>query len=164
MARFPSSSPSWSLPMTEFQVLAIPICFVLGMGIIKILDGAGAAIRRREQAELHWLPFIWAFIILVFQLQFFTILWNLHLDDKTWTWTSYGLILIHPFMYFLATSLLWPSPSDNRTDNLRDDFDKHGRWAWRSSLVLCSWQLFSTSRRMGRRGRRSSTRTYWTSS
>ena len=65
--------------MTEFQVLEIPICFVLGMGIIKILDGAGAAIRRREQAELHWLPFIWAFIILVFQLQFFTILWNLHL-------------------------------------------------------------------------------------
>ena len=79
--------------MSEFQVLAIPICFVLGVGIIKILDGAGAAIRRREQAELYWLTFLWAFIILVFQPQFFTMLWNLYLDDKSWTWGSYSLIL-----------------------------------------------------------------------
>ena len=115
--------------MSEFQVLAIPICFVLGVGIVKILDGAGAAIRRREQAELYWLPFIWAFIILVFQLQFFTMLWNLHLDDKSWTWGSYGLILIHPFMYLLATSLLWPGHSVNHTDSMRVDFEKNGRWA-----------------------------------
>ena len=129
----------WSVPllsfqcepatMSEFQVLAIPICFVLGVGIVKILDGAGAAIRRREQAELYWLPFIWAFIILVFQLQFFTMLWNLHLDDKSWTWGSYGLILIHPFMYLLATSLLWPGHSVNHTDSMRVDFEKNGRWA-----------------------------------
>ena len=41
-----------SSSMSEFQVLAIPICFVLGAGIIKILDGAGATIRRRKQAGL----------------------------------------------------------------------------------------------------------------
>ena len=115
--------------MTEFQVLAIPICFVLSMGIIKILEGAGAAIRGRQQVGLHWLPFLWAFIILAFHLQFFSVLWKLHLDGKAWTWASYGLILIHPFLFFLSATLLWPNRSDNRADNLRDDFDQHGRWA-----------------------------------
>ena len=35
--------------MTEFEILSIPIFFVLGLGITKILGGVGSAIRRRDQ-------------------------------------------------------------------------------------------------------------------
>ena len=64
--------------MTEFEILSIPIFFVLGLGITKILGGVGSAIRRREQTKLHWLPFAWVFVILVFQIQFFSMLWFFH--------------------------------------------------------------------------------------
>ena len=125
--------------MTEFQVLAIPICFILAIGITKILDGAGTAIRQREQVRLHWLPFAWAFVILLFQLQFFSVLWHLHLENKEWTWASYSLILIHPLMYFLATSLLWPTRQPIITDNLLTDFDQNGRGA----VAIIGISLFS---------------------
>ena len=55
--------------MTEFEILSVPIFFALGLGITKILGGVGSAIRRREQTKLHWLPFAWAFVILLFQIQ-----------------------------------------------------------------------------------------------
>ena len=32
--------------MTEFEILSVPIFFVLGLGITKILGGVGSAIRR----------------------------------------------------------------------------------------------------------------------
>ena len=55
--------------MKEVHVLALPILFLLGIGITTLLDGAVRAFRRREQVRLHWLPFVWSVIILLFQLQ-----------------------------------------------------------------------------------------------
>ena len=49
--------------MSEFHVLAIPICFVLGVGIIK--KSSTALVRRSAGgSRLDWLPFTWAFVIL----------------------------------------------------------------------------------------------------
>ena len=50
----PFSFTSEFVTMSEFQVLAIPVYFVLCVGIIKILDSGGAAIRRREQPSRSW--------------------------------------------------------------------------------------------------------------
>ena len=115
--------------MTEFEILSVPIFFVLGLGITKILGGVGSAIRRREQTKLHWLPFAWVFVILVFQIQFFSMLWFFHEDERTWTWMSYAPILFHPFLYFLSASLILPTQRDDSMDSLLADFDKHGKLA-----------------------------------
>ena len=61
----PRSTTRW--PSTQLRVFfderiscpGDPICFVLGVGIIKLLDGASTAIHRRD-----WLPVTWAFVIL----------------------------------------------------------------------------------------------------
>ena len=41
--------------MSEFHVLAISICFILGGGILTIPDGVGTAIHGRKQASLFLL-------------------------------------------------------------------------------------------------------------
>ena len=63
--------------MTEFELLAIPISLVLGLGITKILSGVTNAIRYRHQTKTHWFPVAWAIMILLIQVQFFFVLWDL---------------------------------------------------------------------------------------
>ena len=48
--------------MSDCHVLARPICFVCGMGIIKLLGGAGR--RSAGGSRLDWLPFTYSFVIL----------------------------------------------------------------------------------------------------
>ena len=115
--------------MTEFEILSVPIFFVLGLGVTKILGAVGSTIRRREQTKLHWLPFAWVFVILLFQIQFFSVLWGFHEDERTWTWMSYVPILFHPFLYFLSATLILPTQRDDSVDSLLADFDKHGKLA-----------------------------------
>ena len=115
--------------MTEFEILSVPIFFVLGLGVTKILGAVGSTIRRREQTKLHWLPFAWAFVILLFQIQYLSVLWFFHEDERTWTWMSYAPILFHPFLYFLGASLILPTQRDDSMDSLLADFDKHGKLA-----------------------------------
>ncbi len=115
--------------MTEFEILSVPIFFALGLGITKILGGVGSAIRRREQTKLHWLPFAWAVAILLFQIQYLSVLWFFHEDERTWTWSSYIPILFHPFLFFLSAILILPTQRDDSMDNLLADFDKHGKLA-----------------------------------
>ena len=115
----------------EVHILAIPILFLLGIGITTLFDGAVRAFRRRDQVSLHWLPFAWSVIILLFLLQLFCVLWRKHLEPQTeeWTWFSYSLILIHPVMYFVASRLIWPDADAVATEDLLTDFERHGRWA-----------------------------------
>ena len=113
--------------MTEFELLAIPISLVLGLGITQILGGVTSAVRSREESPAHWLPFGWAFLIFLFQVEYFFVLWDLN-DGRSWTWSWYGPALFHTVLLFLGAGLILPAYRERRT-SLIDDFDKHGRLA-----------------------------------
>lgn len=116
--------------MTEFELLAIPISLVLGLGITKMLSGLAIAIRNRKQVRFHWLPVAWAAWIFLVCVQFFFYMWDLYEMGVPFTWGVFGPLLWHCILLFLAAGLVLPGPGVHDVpDSLLDDFQQHGRLA-----------------------------------
>ena len=116
--------------MTEFELLAIPISLVLGLGITKMLSALAIAIRNRKQLRFHWLPVAWAAWIFLVCVQFFFYMWDLYEMELPFTWSVFGPLLWHCILLFLAAGLILPGPGVREVpDTLLDDFQQHGRLA-----------------------------------
>lgn len=115
--------------MSEFELLAIPLSLILGLGITHILTGVTDAIRERERVPLHWLPFAWAFLIFLFQIQYFFVLWDLNEKGAIWAWPVFGPSLFNCVVLFLSAGLILPGSRQSDCASLIDDFQNHGRFA-----------------------------------
>lgn len=116
--------------MTEFELLAVPISLVLGLGITKMLGALAIAIRNRKEVQFHWLPVAWASWIFLVCVQFFFYMWDLYVMEVPFTWSVFGPLLWHSILLFLAAGLVLPG-TDVRgaSASLLDDFQEHGRLA-----------------------------------
>jgi hypothetical protein len=115
--------------MSEFELLAIPLSLILGLGITHILTGVTDAVRDRKNVALHWLPFTWAFLIFLFQVQYFFVLWDFHENGAIWTWPVFAPALFNCVILFLSAGLILPGSRRSSCASLLDDFEKHGRFA-----------------------------------
>jgi hypothetical protein len=116
--------------MTEFELLAIPVSLVLGLGITKMLSAVATLIRNRRQVRFHWLPVAWATWIFLVCVQFFFYMWDLYEMNVPFTWSVFGPLLWHCVLLFLAAGLVLPGPGlRQEPDSLLEDFQNHGRLA-----------------------------------
>ena len=115
--------------MTEFELLAIPLSLILGLGITNILSDVSDAIRDRERVPLHWLPFSWAFLIFFFQVQYFFVLWDFNELGMDWTWPNFGPALFNCVILYLSAGLILPGRRNSDSASLLADFQKHGHLA-----------------------------------
>ncbi len=115
--------------MTEFELLAIPLSLVLGLGITNILRDVSDAVRDRDRVPLHWLPFVWAFIIFLFSVQYFFVLWDYYAEGMVWTWPIFGPVLLNCVILYLSAGLILPGRRNSDCASLMEDFEKHGRLA-----------------------------------
>lgn len=123
--------------MTEFELLVIPLSLILGLGITNILSDVSDAIRDRERVPVHWIPFFWAFLIFMFQVQYFFVLWDQFELGVVWTWQRFGPALFNCVVLYLAAGLILPGRRNSDSANLLADFEKHGRLALKTlSLML----------------------------
>jgi hypothetical protein len=113
--------------MTEFELLAIPLSLILGLGITHILTGVTEAVRDREHVALHWLPLFWAFLIFLFQVQYFFVIWDIEEDGIVWSWPIFGPALFNCIILFVAAGLVLPRGRRTDCETLLEDFEKHGR-------------------------------------
>lgn len=123
--------------MTEFELLAIPLSLILGLGITNILSDVSDAIRDRERVPLHWLPLAWAFLIFLFQIQYFFVLWDFYESGMVWTWPNFGPALFNCIILYLSAGLVLPGRRNSDSKSLLIDFEKHGRL----SLVTLAMML-----------------------
>jgi len=134
--------------MTEFELLVIPLSLILGLGITNILSDVSDAIRDRNRVPLHWLPFVWAFLIFLFQVQFFFVLWDGYESGIVWTWQKFGPDLFNCVVLYLAAGLILPGRRNSDSASLLADFEKHGHlalWALTLMLLLASpFQFYYT--------------------
>ncbi len=118
--------------MSEFELLAIPIALVLGLGVTQILGDVTEAIRSRHDVPLHWLPFAWAFLIFLFQVGYFFAVWDINQvlteAGQTWTWNRFWPAFFHAVLLFLGAGLILPTRRNPGPD-LLTDFEMHGRLA-----------------------------------
>ena len=125
--------------MSNFEIITITLSFIVGIGVAQLLSSFAVAFRGRTEHSLHWMPFAWGVVILLFSIQYWFALLDL---NKTlaggWDWLWYGQMLILAVALFLAGALVLPSRVSFAKGDLLDDFVTHGRY---SLLALAAYLL-----------------------
>lgn len=113
--------------MSQFEVVTITLSFVLGLSMSHLLWTAAAAVRARRTLRLRWLPFLWAACIFFVHVQYWFAAFAINAIIDEWTWSWYLQMLALGILLFASGALVLPSESQQRSGDLIDDFEEHGR-------------------------------------
>ncbi|MEN8375196.1 MAG: hypothetical protein ABFS34_07080 [Gemmatimonadota bacterium] len=113
--------------MSDFEVFSVVLSFILGLGVAQILSAVVFAIQSRREIALSWTPFLWAFAIFLFHVNFLFAAFWFYSADRAFEW--YLVDLISAVLIFLSGGLVLPSKARPATLDFGDFFDKDGRLA-----------------------------------
>lgn len=126
--------------MSQFEIIAITLSFIVGIGIAQLLTSFSEAIRFRVEHPLHWMPFVWGIPILLLSVQYWFGLFDLDSVLGDWTWFWYLQMLAMAMALFMAATLILPPRGAATEGGLLDDFAAHGRYALLALAVyLLGW-------------------------
>lgn len=113
--------------MTEFEFLTVALSFVLGLAVTVLLMSLVTAFRFRRKTRMSWLPFAWAFYVLVSQ---FDVWWELYglSSMKDWSAGAFILLLLLALTLFAAGALVLPTEVADYPDDLDKFFAEDGQW------------------------------------
>ncbi len=126
--------------MDIFEYVTAMVLLVLGIGVTQLLSDVVNAFRRRQTAQLHWIPLTWAAIVFAWQMQFLWAIFELNTLQTTWTGVHFLLLLALALLLFVAGSLVVPRATDETRDALAQ-FQADGRWA----LIVLAAYFFLAS-------------------
>lgn len=126
--------------MSEFEIVAITLSFIVGLGIAQLLTSFSEAIRSRLEHPLHWMPFAWGVPILLLSVQYWFGLFDLNTTIKDWNWLWYLQMLAMAMALFMAAALILPPREAATEGGLVKDFTTHGRYGLLALVVyLLGW-------------------------
>jgi hypothetical protein len=114
--------------MTEFEYLAIGVSLILGLGTTLLLTSFLAVFVNRKKVRVDWIPLVWAFYILLIQVQYYSAIWNLNKITE-WTPIIFATPLLLASLIFLAAGLVLPSAHGDYPSDLGAYFQENGKWA-----------------------------------
>jgi hypothetical protein len=126
--------------VSKFEIIAITFSFIVGIGVAQLLSSLASAIRERKKYPLHWIPIVWAFVVLLFSVQYWFALFEFNQIIQDWTWVWYGQFLYLAVALYLAGAFVLPSGSIRVPGGMLADFSLHGRLALPALVAyLAGW-------------------------
>lgn len=126
--------------MSQFEIIAITLSFIVGLGIAQLLTSVSEAVRSRIDHPLHWMPFAWGIPILLLSVQYWFALFDLDSTIGDWNWFWYLQMLVMAMALFMAAALILPPRESTATGGLLKDFTTHGRFSLLALIVyLLGW-------------------------
>ena len=113
--------------MSVLEIITITFSIILGLGVTLILGSVANVVREREQHRLHWIPLSVAFLVLLFQVQFWFALVIVDSFLDKWNWTVYSVLLFLAVVIFLSGATVLPSEGSSKSTNLIEDFNARGK-------------------------------------
>ncbi|MDH4109175.1 MAG: hypothetical protein OEW35_12720 [Gammaproteobacteria bacterium] len=124
--------------MSQFEIVAITLSFIVGLGIAQLLTSFSEAIRSRIEHPLHWMPFAWGIPVLLLSVQYWFALFDMDSTLMDWNWLWYLQMLAMAMALFMASALILPPREAATEGGLVEDFTTHGRY---SLLALVAYLL-----------------------
>jgi len=126
--------------MSQFEIIAITLSFIVGLGIAQLLTSFSEAVRSRIDHPLHWMPFAWGIPILLLSVQYWFALFDLDSTIGDWNWFWYLQMLVMAMALFMAAALILPPRESTAKGGLLKDFTTHGRFSLLALIVyLLGW-------------------------
>ena len=113
--------------MEAFGYLSVLLSIILGLGLTQILTATGRLIRHRERVRVHWLPLLWAAVLLLIYVQAWWAMYGLRLRHD-WSFLGFGAVLAQTAMLYLMAAVALPEQVEVTGEDLAAHFDRHHRW------------------------------------
>jgi hypothetical protein len=126
--------------MTFHALMGVLSAVIIGLAVVKLLQGILWMIHGRGQIKVYWVHLVWvAIIIYGANLHFWMIVRQRNVIGEV---DFYGIadILWIPVLYYLLAGLLFPPPgerfsTDDHPVDLRDFYYKNHAWIFWTMLV-----------------------------
>lgn len=115
--------------MDSFRWISVTLSIILGFGVTRLLSGAVAMFRSRNNAQLDWIPLVWAGCIFFWQIQYWWAIIELPSLIHTWHLGQFMILLGLALLLFLAAALVLPSSELRKDEKLTESFERDGHWA-----------------------------------
>jgi hypothetical protein len=120
--------------MDPFSYLSVLLSIILGLGLTQLLTGIGRLIRHRDNVRFHWLPLLWAAILLLIYVQSWWAMYGLRLE-RDWTFLAFSIVLAQTGTLYLMAAVALPEEVDESGVDLAQYFDRHHRWLFAGFLA-----------------------------
>ena len=114
--------------MTEFEFLAIGISLILGLGTTLLLSSFLTVFVNRHEIKFDWIPIVWAFFVLIIQIQYYAATWKLN-SVTEWNFSRFASPLLLAGLIFIAAGIVLPTGQGKYPTDLRTYFERNGKWA-----------------------------------
>lgn len=113
--------------MDAFSYLSVLLSIILGLGLTQLLTATGRLIRHRERVRVHWLPLLWAAILLLIYVQVWWSMYGLRFR-RDWTFLAFGVVLAQTATLYLMAAVVLPEQVEDGELDLGTYFDQQHRW------------------------------------
>lgn len=121
--------------MTHFEYISVAVSIILALGIARLLDGIGPALRKGQR---YWVHVGWMAVKFFNIVIWWWALWTLR--GVQWNFVVFVYQLIGPVIIYLQTKSL-VTPSQSTPDSWRVRFEEIRVWFFVGNIVLLSIAL-----------------------
>jgi hypothetical protein len=93
--------------MDAFGYLSVLLSIILGLGLTQLLTAIGRLIRHRDRVRVHWLPLLWAALLLLIYVQVWWSMYGLRLH-REWTFLAFGAVLAQTATLYVMAAVALP--------------------------------------------------------
>jgi hypothetical protein len=113
--------------MDAFSYLSVLLSIILGLGMTQLLTATGRLIRHRDRVRVHWLPLLWAAVLLVIYVQVWWSMYGLR-NHTGWTFLAFAAVLTQTATLYVMAAVALPEEIEASGTDLGVFFDRHHRW------------------------------------
>jgi hypothetical protein len=117
-----------------FSYLSVLLSIILGLGLTQLLTATGRMIRHRDRVKVHWLPLLWAGVLLLIYVQVWWSMYGLRLR-REWTFLGFVTVLAQTATLYVMAAVALPEQIDEAGVDLGEYFDRNHRWFFAFFLV-----------------------------
>ena len=95
--------------MTLFEFLTVAVCIVLGLGLVRLMDGLGGVLRSPSR---YWIHLAVLLGLIACHLFYWWSLWSFH-EYPDWNFFRFTYVIFGALLLYLAASALVPRDMDS---------------------------------------------------
>ena len=113
--------------MSAYEYFMVTLSIVIGLALSSLVSRGFLLVHQRATVALHWVPAVWAGVILAWIVQFCYVGWVVN-GFEDWSFGVFLLLLSALIALYGAAELILP-PADDARPDLLAHFDSTGRMA-----------------------------------
>lgn len=119
--------------MTFYAHLNLLSAVIMGLAVVKLLQGIGWMIHGRPRIKVYWVHLVWIVSAILMQFIHYWHLGNLRNNMYGESWRGFADMLATPIFAYLVAGFLFPPSGEDRPVDLRDFYYENRAWifgAW----------------------------------